>query len=254
MLWQGSNRNCSAGDKGRERCAHFSCVWDDRQKPKYKLRSFKHKLSVIISFEVQNQSISSRSSVSRWAWTTSRKVSKYTRRFQDWPWQSPKCEPRCTVKSFIFIVFPGVLRWCPNAVESCTHAHLLFQDAATVWFPSQTGGGLLWSGKQTCPWTRRQWDTLLMRCAAHFSSFQDACLGLARTVYMHRIWPCTWWSPCQKYRIYTVYTWFWPILHMFAWVQGACLPKRNAVWLLAFFVKCLAIWNDITCFYTAAFF
>ena len=32
------------------------------------------------------------------------------------------------------------------------------------------------------------------------------CVGLARTVYLHRIWPYVWWFPCQKYRIYTVHT------------------------------------------------
>ena len=37
-------------------------------------------------------------------------------------------------------------------------------------------------------------------------------LGLARTIYMHRIWPYIWWFPCQKYRTYTVYIGFWPTL------------------------------------------
>jgi hypothetical protein len=32
------------------------------------------------------------------------------------------------------------------------------------------------------------------------------CLGLARTVYTHRIWPYVWWCPCLKCRMYTVYT------------------------------------------------
>jgi hypothetical protein len=40
------------------------------------------------------------------------------------------------------------------------------------------------------------------------------CIGLARTVYIHRIWPYIWWFPCQKYLIYTVYIWFWPTLVM----------------------------------------
>jgi len=31
-------------------------------------------------------------------------------------------------------------------------------------------------------------------------------VGLARNVYIHRIWPNVLWFPCQKYRIYTVYT------------------------------------------------
>jgi len=39
-------------------------------------------------------------------------------------------------------------------------------------------------------------------------------VGLARTVYMHRIWPYIWWFPCQKHRIYTVYVWFWPTLNI----------------------------------------
>ena len=37
-------------------------------------------------------------------------------------------------------------------------------------------------------------------------------VGLARTVYMHGIWPYIWWFFCQKHRIYTVYVWFWPTL------------------------------------------
>jgi hypothetical protein len=39
-------------------------------------------------------------------------------------------------------------------------------------------------------------------------------IGLARTIYKHRIWPYIWWFPCQKYRIYTVYIGFWPTLRM----------------------------------------
>ena len=38
-------------------------------------------------------------------------------------------------------------------------------------------------------------------------------LGLARTVWIHRIWPYIWWFPCQIYRIYTAYIWFWPTLN-----------------------------------------
>jgi len=30
-------------------------------------------------------------------------------------------------------------------------------------------------------------------------------VGMARTVYMHRICPYKWLFPCQKYRIFTVY-------------------------------------------------
>jgi hypothetical protein len=40
----------------------------------------------------------------------------------------------------------------------------------------------------------------------------DKWVGLARTVYIHCIWPFSWWFPCQQYRIYTVYIWFWPTL------------------------------------------
>ena len=33
-------------------------------------------------------------------------------------------------------------------------------------------------------------------------------VGLAKTVYFHRILPYNWWYPCQKCRVYTVYIWF----------------------------------------------
>jgi len=39
-------------------------------------------------------------------------------------------------------------------------------------------------------------------------------VGLARVVYIHRIWPYIWWFPCQKYRIHTVYIWSWPTLYI----------------------------------------
>ena len=37
-------------------------------------------------------------------------------------------------------------------------------------------------------------------------------IGLARTVYIRRIWPYIWWFPCQIYHTYTAYLWFWPTL------------------------------------------
>jgi len=39
-------------------------------------------------------------------------------------------------------------------------------------------------------------------------------VGLARTIYMHHIWPYIWWFPCQKHRICTVCIEFWPTLHI----------------------------------------
>jgi len=37
-------------------------------------------------------------------------------------------------------------------------------------------------------------------------------LRLARTIYTLRIWLSIWRFPCQTYRIYTEYVWFWPTL------------------------------------------
>ena len=51
-------------------------------------------------------------------------------------------------------------------------------------------------------------------------------LGLARTVYTHRIWPYIWWFPCQKYHIYTVYIWFWPTQYMTIPLVNF-LPKKS---------------------------
>jgi len=38
---------------------------------------------------------------------------------------------------------------------------------------------------------------------------QDRWLELARTVYLHHIWPYVWWFPCQNY---CLHMWFWPTL------------------------------------------
>ena len=43
---------------------------------------------------------------------------------------------------------------------------------------------------------------------------------LARTVYIHRIWPYIWRFPCQKYCICTVYIGFWPTLYIRSLWQG----------------------------------
>jgi len=56
----------------------------------------------------------------------------------------------------------------------------------------------------------RIWPTLSMWYLVDKAN--DSSLGLARTVYIHRIWPYIWWSPSHKYRIYTLYVWFWPTL------------------------------------------
>jgi len=42
---------------------------------------------------------------------------------------------------------------------------------------------------------------------AQLKMIHTACIGLARTLYLHRTWL---WFSCQKYRIYTIYIWFWP--------------------------------------------
>jgi len=60
------------------------------------------------------------------------------------------------------------------------------------------------SASTSLPW-------MLLPRFTHFQAPSDVyfCsrkyVGLARTVYMHCIWPYIWWFPCQKYRIYTVY-------------------------------------------------
>ena len=51
-------------------------------------------------------------------------------------------------------------------------------------------------------------------------------IGLARTVYIHRIWPYIWWFPCHKYRIYTVYIWFWPTLYIYG-VYTVFLARKS---------------------------
>jgi hypothetical protein len=45
-------------------------------------------------------------------------------------------------------------------------------------------------------------------------TLQQAYAGLARTVYIHHVWPYIWWFCCQIYCTYTVCIWFWPTLGM----------------------------------------
>ena len=54
-------------------------------------------------------------------------------------------------------------------------------------------------------------------------------IGLARTVYIHRLWPYVWWFPCQNYRIYTVYIWSWPTQNMSVFQACSCfvVPKNS---------------------------
>ena len=58
-------------------------------------------------------------------------------------------------------------------------------------------------------------------------------VGLARTICIHRIWPYTWWFPCQKYRIYTVYIWSWPTLYIClkGHLSGSLAKAWNLTWL-----------------------
>jgi hypothetical protein len=44
--------------------------------------------------------------------------------------------------------------------------------------------------------------------------FSHKYVGLARTVKIQRIWPYIWSFPCQKCCIHTIFTWFWPTLHI----------------------------------------
>ena len=55
-------------------------------------------------------------------------------------------------------------------------------------------------------------------------------VGSARTVYSHCIWPYVWWFPCQKYRLYTVYIWFWPALAIGCCLLVSATKKRCMFW------------------------
>ena len=77
-----------------------------------------------------------------------------------------------------------------------------------------TGLRKSWAGL-TCTYQWFSAKVSAFSCTAHITSSNlagDECgqamgtrdllqLGLARTVYIHRIWPYIWWFPCQKYRI-----------------------------------------------------
>ena len=74
------------------------------------------------------------------------------------------------------------------------------------------------------------WPTAIIRSCA-LSGHPGCKIGLARTVYMHRIWSYDWWFPCQKYSTYTVFIWLWPTL---------C--KKRLCWCCTFGVPCAWSW------------
>ena len=50
------------------------------------------------------------------------------------------------------------------------------------------------------------------------------------TVYYNQLWPYIRWYLCQKYRIHTIYIWFWPTLYIQLWSiykhrDGSCCPS-----------------------------
>ena len=54
---------------------------------------------------------------------------------------------------------------------------------------------------------------------------------------MHRVWPYTWWPPSQKYRIYTVYIWFWPTLDIcIDWWTHTSLHEPNRQHVIVFYL------------------
>ena len=68
-------------------------------------------------------------------------------------------------------------------------------------------------------------------------------LGIARTVYIHRMWPYIWWFSCQIYRICTVYIWCWPTLITRTLVASSSV----ATWSKAFPLGrsiCTHNWNN----------
>jgi len=60
-----------------------------------------------------------------------------------------------------------------------------------------------------------------------YMACEHKIVGLARTVYTQRIWPYVWWFPCQKYRIYTVYTYTWMVLAIPTDLSSSGLPCKK---------------------------
>ena len=57
------------------------------------------------------------------------------------------------------------------------------------------------------PLSQTTWLKVILHC-----NNCNHCIGLARTVYLHCIWPYVWWSPCKKYRMHTVYNYLCMVL------------------------------------------
>jgi hypothetical protein len=77
--------------------------------------------------------------------------------------------------------------------------------ASSVW-PFDAGQALL---NKACPPRKDIWYSCQ---TAIGPALNCKHVGLARTVYIHRIRPLIWWFPCQEYRVCTLFIWHWPTL------------------------------------------
>ena len=82
-----------------------------------------------------------------------------------------------------------------------------------------------WKGPNPVGWCG---GDFMLRVNQNHIHIDGVYIGLVRTVYIQRIWPYIRWFPCQKYRIYTVYIWFWPTLYIYG-IFGRKLTKHTVI-------------------------
>jgi len=127
------------------------------------------------------------------------------------------------------VVYDSLFPLCLPNFKFCHHPSLPKMTAPTLFRSSQSPASplavydalspLCFSNSRSChhpslpkltapTWIHSQSVTSFSACTltassppSHFPKSR-ACVGLARTVYMHRIWPYIWWSPSQN-NVYT---------------------------------------------------
>jgi hypothetical protein len=78
-------------------------------------------------------------------------------------------------------------------------------------------------------------NTVYDRIFGDFTAKNSVCTGLARTAYMHRIWPYIWYWVVflPKKCIYTVYIWLLPALHTYTLHTWSTLFFSHVPWQVA---------------------
>jgi len=107
--------------------------------------------------------------------------------------------------------------WTYTCTAMANSMYVKYKNAGSTEFSAQNTVYAVWT--YTCTVlansTFVQHQNAASRESPDQSTVHAVCVGLASTVYIHRVWPYLWWIPCPKYQIYTVYIYIFLFIYLY---------------------------------------